>query len=145
MIRPPPNPTQHVATPAPDARLIRAASALWGRVAALRAQIARELSKYEDGRFGVTATNVAYSAELSITDVIGDLHLAEIDRHVRELLEVESALTRITAGTYGSCIDCAQTIDPTRLEFNPHAARCVRCQEHPMYSHGRLAPGTGTL
>lgn len=117
-----------------DARLVKAASALWGRVAALRADIARELRKYDDERFGLLATNVADSAELAIADVIGDVYLAEIDRDVCELRKVESALKRITAGTYGSCTDCAQAVDPMRLELNPHVARCLRCQESAEHS-----------
>jgi len=112
-----------------DARLVKAASTLWGRVAALRTDIARELRKHDDERLGLIASNVADSAERSIADVIGDLYLAEIERDVGELHEVESALTRITAGTYGICIDCAQAVDPMRLQVNPHAARCLRCQE----------------
>jgi RNA polymerase-binding transcription factor DksA len=111
-------------------RLSKAEKALSGRVTALRADIARELRKYDDERLGLVADNVADSAELSIADVIGDLYLAEIDRDVRELRDVENALTRISGGTYGNCIDCAQGIDPMRLEFNPHAARCLHCQEN---------------
>jgi DnaK suppressor protein len=127
-----------------DARLIRAASALWGRVAALRVDIARELRKYDDERYGLIATNVADSAELSIADVIGDVYLAEIERDVSELRDVENALKRINAGAYGICIDCAQAVDPMRLEFNPHAARCLRCQENAEHSHQR-APRTARL
>ncbi len=120
-----------------ESRLMKTASTLSGRVAALRADIARELRKHDDERIGLVASNVADSAELSIADVIGDLYLAEIERDVRELREVESALKRITAGTYGSCIDCAQPVDPMRLELNPHAARCLRCQENVEHSHQR--------
>jgi len=120
-----------------DARLVKAASTLWGRVAALRTDIARELRKHDDERLGLIASNVADSAELSIADVIGDLYLAEIERDVRELSEVESALKRIAADTYGSCIDCAQAVDPMRLAVNPHAARCLRCQENAEHSHQR--------
>jgi len=118
-----------------NARLVKAASKLWGRVAALRTEIARELRKYDDERFGLIASNVADSAELSIADVIGDVYLAEIERDVSELRDVESALKRISAGTYGTCIDCAQEIAPMRLEFNPHAARCLNCQENSEHSH----------
>jgi DnaK suppressor protein len=117
-----------------DSRLIRAASALWGRVAALRADIARELRKHDEERFELIATNVADSAELSIADVIGDVYLAEIERDVCELHEVENALKRINAGTYGICIDCAQAVDPMRLEFSPQAARCLHCQENAEHS-----------
>jgi DnaK suppressor protein len=121
-----------------DARLVRMASALWGRVAALRADIARELRKHDDERFGLLAANVADSAELAIADVIGDVYLAEIERDVCELREVESALKRINTGTYGICIDCAQAVDPMRLERNPHSARCLPCQENAEHSQKRM-------
>jgi DnaK suppressor protein len=127
-----------------DARLVRAASALWGRVAALRADIARELRKHDDERLALIAMNVADSAELSIADVIGDVYLAEIERDVNDLRDVENALKRINAGTYGICIDCAEPVDPMRLEFNPHAARCLRCQENAEHTH-RRAPRLARL
>jgi DnaK suppressor protein len=111
-------------------RLLKAQTTLSGRVASLRADIARELRKYDDERLSALADNVADSAELSIADVIGDLYLAEIDRDVHELNDVERALERIAAATYGTCIDCGKTIDPMRLEFNPHSARCLHCQEN---------------
>ncbi len=127
-----------------ESRLIRAASALWGRVAALRADIARELRKHDDERFGLIATNVADSAELSIADVIGDVYLAEIERDVCELREVENALKRINTGTYGICIDCAQAVDPMRLELSPQAARCLHCQQNAEHSRQR-APRAARL
>jgi len=111
------------------ARLVKAASALWGRLATLRADIARELRKYDDERFGLIATNVADSAELSIADLIGDVYLAEIERDVCELRDVEDALRRIADGSYGICVECTQPIDPMRLELNPHASRCLQCQK----------------
>lgn len=110
-------------------RLAKAERTLTGRLTVLRADIARELRKHGDERLGLVAANVADSAEQSIADVIGDLYLAEIDRDVGELLEVEGALRRIATGTYGRCIDCAEQIDPIRVEFNPHVARCLHCQE----------------
>lgn len=112
------------------ARLSRTERSLLDRVTALRSDIVRELRKYDDERLGLVADNVADSAELSIADLIGDLYLAEIDRDVRELHDVEGALQRIASGTYGTCIDCAQAIDPKRLEFGPHVARCLHCQQN---------------
>ncbi|MCL6450590.1 MAG: TraR/DksA C4-type zinc finger protein [Acetobacteraceae bacterium] len=45
-----------------------------------------------------------------------------------ELVEVEAALGRIDAGTYGFCPDCGRPIPPARLEAMPRAARCAECQ-----------------
>ena len=42
--------------------------------------------------------------------------------------EVEEALGRIDAGTYGRCVDCGGEIPPKRLAALPASARCVECQ-----------------
>ncbi|MFM7245909.1 MAG: TraR/DksA family transcriptional regulator [Actinomycetota bacterium] len=57
----------------------------------------------------------------------------EFDESVAEgleaaLAEVEEALGRIDAGTYGRCVDCGGEIPPKRLAALPASARCVECQ-----------------
>jgi len=47
----------------------------------------------------------------------------------REVEEIEAALARIAAGTYGSCETCGEPISPVRLAALPTARRCVPCQE----------------
>jgi DnaK suppressor protein len=42
--------------------------------------------------------------------------------------EIEAALARIDAGTYGRCIDCGKEIPEGRLEIKPEAARCLEDQ-----------------
>jgi DnaK suppressor protein len=111
-------------------RLSKVGRTLERRAADLRADIVRELRKYDDERLTAIADNVADSAELSIADVIGDVYLAEVDRDVRDLHEVERAIARVRAGTYGACMDCGHSVDPQRLRFHPQAARCLHCQEN---------------
>lgn len=48
---------------------------------------------------------------------------------LRTLEEIDAALDRIDAGTYGTCVHCGTAIPPERLEFRPHAAGCVSCQQ----------------
>ena len=43
--------------------------------------------------------------------------------------QVEAALARIEDGSYGTCVDCGQSIPDARLEVRPEAARCVADQE----------------
>ena len=43
------------------------------------------------------------------------------------LLEVDAALGRLDAGTYGACAVCGQAIPEGRLEVRPTAATCVAC------------------
>jgi RNA polymerase-binding transcription factor DksA len=45
------------------------------------------------------------------------------------LHEIENALARFDAGTYGSCEVCARAIPLERLEAIPHATTCVVCAE----------------
>lgn len=48
--------------------------------------------------------------------------------HQAALAEVERALARMTAGTYGLCERCQAPIDFARLKAIPHAALCMTCQ-----------------
>ncbi len=43
------------------------------------------------------------------------------------LLEVEDALAKIEAGTYGTCEDCGREISSARLEAVPAARYCIEC------------------
>ena len=51
--------------------------------------------------------------------------LTEVER---ELAEVERALGRLDAGTYGTCEVCGGAIDDERLAAHPATPRCA---EHP--------------
>ncbi|MBO3662388.1 TraR/DksA family transcriptional regulator [Microbacterium stercoris] len=44
-----------------------------------------------------------------------------------ELREIDAALGRIEAGTYGICEVCGEPIPQDRLRARPTASRCVRC------------------
>ena len=43
--------------------------------------------------------------------------------------EIDAALGRIAAGTYGLCVHCGAAIPEERLEFRPFASGCVSCQQ----------------
>lgn len=46
-----------------------------------------------------------------------------------ELQQVDDALTRLDAGTYGVCANCGRPIPAGRLEVRPFAEYCVACAE----------------
>jgi DnaK suppressor protein len=61
-----------------------------------------------------------------------DLALSAIEQE--QLIQIEEALHRLEAGTFGVCLNCAEPIAPGRLEILPYAALCVRCQSRrPAY------------
>jgi RNA polymerase-binding protein DksA len=65
----------------------------------------------------------------AVSDWVRDVGIAQVVRDTRELDEVEAALRRIDAGSYGECGECGKAIPRARLDANPAAARCVPCQE----------------
>ena len=55
------------------------------------------------------------------------LSLTEMER--KQIRLVEEALRRIDTGNYGACQQCDQEIPEKRLEVEPWARHCIRCQE----------------
>ncbi|HWJ10332.1 MAG TPA: TraR/DksA C4-type zinc finger protein [Nocardioides sp.] len=54
--------------------------------------------------------------------------LAALVAQVRErVADVDAALDRLAAGTYGVCEVCGQPIPEARLEVRPTARTCVSC------------------
>jgi len=54
--------------------------------------------------------------------------LALRERAARELAQVDAALARLDAGTYGLCRACGKPIDPERLDALPWAEFDLECQ-----------------
>lgn len=54
--------------------------------------------------------------------------VAAVRRQARhDLDEVESALSRVRSGTYGTCQTCGRPIAEARLEARPMARTCIAC------------------
>lgn len=74
--------------------------------------------------------------DAQVADEVIDLALSYLERETRQLRGVQDAKRRIKSGTYGKCIDCHEEINPDRLELQPSATRCARCQEQYESVHG---------
>jgi DnaK suppressor protein len=57
------------------------------------------------------------------------------EHETAELGDLEAALERMDAGTYGQCTDCGVTIPPARLNAYPTAKRCIVCQTRREQGH----------
>jgi RNA polymerase-binding protein DksA len=70
-------------------------------------------------------------------DALADLNLAIIDRHVREIRDIEAARVRIADGSCGTCVDCGGDIGFERVLASPTAKRCYTCQQQheKTYAH----------
>jgi RNA polymerase-binding transcription factor DksA len=66
-----------------------------------------------------------------------------LEKRIREqLVGVEHALHKFEEGTYGSCDNCEQPIDPARLEALPQASLCMNCKaQQAKNAKGKSSPG----
>ena len=99
------------------------------RLVVLRGTLREHLLKSDDDRTRLLADRVGDEEDASVTDLLVDLDLAEIDRDLEELRDVEAALARIREQTYGVCSGCGGAVPFERLRAYPTAKRCIRCQQ----------------
>ena len=60
----------------------------------------------------------------SVPDPVAQRRSADLEVTIEE---IDRALARIEAGTYGRCTGCGASIPEERLELRPFASRCVTC------------------
>ena len=112
----------------PMAEKAKLEKALRQRFTALLEEVREDLLKSDDDRSAMLADRVRDVGDESMADLIVDLDLADTDRDLRELKDVEAALTRMRLGTYGTCMHCGGPIRAERLAAYPTAKRCQPCQ-----------------
>jgi DnaK suppressor protein len=85
--------------------------------------------------FAAVAGETPDSGERSFADYVAGLDDAEVGRDAAEWKEIQAALARLAAGTYGLCVSCGADIGFRRLGAAPEAARCLRCQQQAEGHH----------
>ncbi len=116
---------------------------LRGRQRVLRDEIRAGLLSSDEQHHKDLAGMVADVGDESVANLLADLDVKSIDRDVGELRDVEAALERLARGVLGVCADCGGDIGYDRLEANPAATRCIRCQDG--YERTHAHEGTPTL
>ena len=71
------------------------------------------------------STHLADNAALTLDQEL-DETLEENSSNV--LAEIDAALERIEAGTFGTCANCGKEIPVERLEALPYATLCIDCK-----------------
>jgi RNA polymerase-binding protein DksA len=87
----------------------------------LRGQVAEGIQAPDAMTYGSQA-----AAASQVFEQQRDLALRE--RNQQHLAQVEAALARLDAGTFGTCTSCGRPIAEGRLEAIPWAALCIDCQ-----------------
>ena len=101
---------------------------LMRRLGERREVVRQVLLRSDDEQFLTLAGAVNDEEDRSLADLLVDVNLAEVDRHIDEIRAIEAALLRIAEGGYGMCIDCGEEIGRDRLRVEPTTPRCTECQ-----------------
>ncbi|WP_164102486.1 TraR/DksA family transcriptional regulator [Candidatus Laterigemmans baculatus] len=76
-----------------------------------------------------TSTNLSsvpvHMSDLAPDQLDADINVIETEREM--LLQIQDALHRLDAGTYGVCTDCGGSISQERLRAIPYTPYCIRC------------------
>lgn len=79
---------------------------------------------------------------LALRSSAAGLAIANIEREVRTLSEIDLCLRLMDKGEYGVCTVCEEKIPAARLRAIPWTRRCVECAGGGVRSsHTRLDPG----
>jgi RNA polymerase-binding protein DksA len=102
-------------------------------VAQIRARLMQhkaELQKrittiHEHARDPLEQDSAEQAAQLGNVAVVAALE----SEAVQQIAEIDAALQRLEAGTYGVCVSCGEPIGEGRLKVRPAATQCRDCAE----------------
>lgn len=115
---------EHQWTPA---ELAEVRAALQEQVAALRTEIAASASQIAEGDTSDGAGDDQADAGAKTYEREHELALSYNSQDL--LAQIERAVQRMDAGTYGTCESCARPIGKARLQVFPRATLCVTCKQ----------------
>jgi len=105
--------------------LIRLHKNLIARRTELRKRLGLELQELGGGQHSSASGDAADAAFDASGEEMAST-LAELE--AKELAQIERALRRLKAGTYGKCEICSIKIPVARLNALPFSTLCVKCQ-----------------
>jgi DnaK suppressor protein len=97
--------------------------AIWNSLQELKEMTSREL--LDDGPICQNQHVERFSEDLDDRE-IGFRRRSQLEHR---LLEITNAQDRLMDERYGSCIECQEEINPSRLAADPAASLCLDCQK----------------
>jgi len=85
----------------------------------------RVTSIHEHARDPLEQDSAEQAAQLGNVAVVSALE----SEAVQQIAEIDAALQRLDAGTYGVCVSCGEPISEGRLKVRPAATQCRDCAE----------------
>ena len=111
--------------PAPELR--RLTERLRARHRELREAIRAQFADHDDPDTMALRNRLEDTDDWAVADAMAGQDIAMVARDVAEIGEVEDALRRIEAGSYGVCEGTEHRIGRARLRAIPWAQRCFEC------------------
>ncbi len=72
--------------------------------------------------------DISNFADLGTDNFEQELGLELLQDHEKALCEIDDALIRIEAGTFGICESCKKAVPKSRLKAKPYARLCLECK-----------------
>jgi RNA polymerase-binding transcription factor len=107
-----------------------------------RRALVRELSHNEEGLEAITETGREEFEEQAQRQRDAFILESLDERAQNRLQEIDAALARIEAGTFGQCENCEEMIPEQTLRSDPTARSCPQCPEQNERGHVSSAPGS---
>ncbi|MSR61478.1 MAG: TraR/DksA family transcriptional regulator [Planctomycetes bacterium] len=101
-----------------------------GLLTQLRRELSGDITSLEADAFSTDGDRLSVDnpADIGSESFAQEFSLELLQRDEATLTEIDEALGRVVAGTYGLCEGCAEPIPKVRLNAVPHARFCVECQ-----------------
>lgn len=99
------------------------------RKTVLLGEVHDALLRIDAERYAEVAAQVRDTKDQAAIESLAEISHAEVERDLGEVRDIDAALQRIAAGTYGTCVTCGAQIAQKRLEAYPTAKRCLHCQQ----------------
>lgn len=77
----------------------------------------------------VSQDDLPDETDLAASEINQNLIFKLRDRERLLLQKIDEALVRMDEGTFGTCMDCEENIEPRRLEARPVSTLCIACKE----------------
>lgn len=84
----------------------------------------RALLEAQRGDFAREREEALAECAQSVPDPVAQRRAADLKETIEQ---VDAALARLDAGSYGACTKCGTAIPEERLELRPFSATCVAC------------------
>lgn len=95
----------------------------------VKKEILSALGRMDDDRHAALTEQVHDTKDHAIAQLLMESDDADLRRAAAELQDIDAALQRISAGTFGRCIACGTQVPAARLAAYPTAKRCLPCQQ----------------